>query len=78
MDTAIEQSLLKKIRLLPSEQINEANDFIDFLISKKNKNVALNRLIAYANQADLNRLPDLDEALLMHDVQVVRQARKAH
>jgi hypothetical protein len=78
MDTATEQRLIEKIRTLPLDQANEAVDFIDFLVNKNSKKKALNRLLALGQRSETSNLPNLDEAKLMQEIRVVRQARNTH
>jgi hypothetical protein len=77
MNTMIEQILISKIRTLTSQQVAEVNDFVEFLITKTRKRLALDRLLAIAPALEATGVAPMNEDEIAAEVKVARTVRYA-
>lgn len=75
--TALEQSLLTKIRTLTPQQMAEVDDFVEFLASRSRRLGALDRILAIAPALEAAGVTPLSEQEIHDEIRVARAERRA-
>lgn len=71
-----EQVIVEKLRQLPSQELAEVEDFVDFLVSRARKAAALDRLLAVAPALALAGAEPMSEDEAADLVRAVRAERR--
>ena len=71
-----EQVIVEKLRQLPSQELAEVEDFVDFLVSRALKAAALDRLLAVAPALALAGAEPMSEDEAADLVRAVRAERR--
>lgn len=77
MNAIAEQALLSKIRTLSPQQMEEVDDFVEFLAAKSRKYAALDRLLAIAPALHAAGIEPMSEEEIEAEIQAVRAERRA-
>ncbi len=72
-----EQVIVEKLRLLPSQQLAEVEDFVDFLVSRAHKSAALVRLLSIAPTLVAAGVAPMSEDEVAEVVQQARAERRS-
>lgn len=75
--TALEDSLLSRIRTLTPEQLGQVDDFVEFLAWRSRRVAALDRLLAIAPALDAAGVRPLSDEEIGAEVRVARTERRA-
>lgn len=75
--TALEQSLMSKIRALTPQQMAEVDDFVEFLASRSRRLAALDRILAIAPALEAAGVPPMSEEESVAEVHAARAERRA-
>jgi hypothetical protein len=76
MNATTEQMLVSKIRALSTQQVAEVEDFVDFLMSKARKRLALERLLAMAPALEAAGVEPINEEDIATEVKAARAQRR--
>ena len=71
-----EQVIVEKLRQLPSQELAEVEDFVDFLVSRARKSAALDRLLAVAPALALAGAEPMSEDEAADLIRAVRAERR--
>lgn len=74
--TAIELQLLERLKQLPPAKVAEVVDFVEFLASREERQLAAVRLGDQLTRLDALRLPLLTEDEVEAEIQATRRARR--
>ena len=77
MNATTEQLLISKLRTLSPQQMEEVEDFVEFLAGKASKRAAFDRLLAIAPALEAAGVAPMTEAEIAAEVQAVRDERRA-
>lgn len=70
------QALITKIQDLPPEELDEVENFIDFLSTKRRRRAALDHLLSVAPALEAAGVPAMTEAELQAEIDAARAARR--
>jgi hypothetical protein len=77
MSARDDELLFEKLRNLPPQQRAEVEDFVDFLASRAQKRIALDRLLTIAPALEAAGVEPMSEEEIDAEVKAVRAARRA-
>lgn len=76
MNTAAEQGLIAKIKILSPQQVAEVEDFVEFLAAKSKRRVALDRLLTVAPALEAAGVQPTNEDEIAAEVEAARLDRR--
>lgn len=71
------RTLLDKLDQLPPKQIEEVEDFVDFLTARVKKKAALDRLLSIAPSLEVEGTEPLSEEEIVAEVKAARKERRS-
>jgi hypothetical protein len=71
--TAIEVSLIEKLKRLPPSRVAEVVDFVDVLAAREERAAAAQRLTEALNKIDALNLPPISDDEIEEEVQAARR-----
>jgi hypothetical protein len=74
--TAIEATLIEKLKRLPPSRVAEVVDFVDFLASREERAAAAQRLTEAIAKIDALGLPPISDEEVAEEVQAAQRARQ--
>jgi hypothetical protein len=75
--TAVEPTLIEKLKQLPPQKLAEVEDFVDFITRKEARRAALDRLLAIAPALEAAGVAPMSEEEIASEIAAVRAERRA-
>ncbi len=75
--SAIEATLIEKLKLLPPQKLAEVEDFVDFIARKEARRAAFDRLLAVAPALEAAGMPRMTEEEIAAEIAAARAERRA-
>lgn len=75
--SAIEATLIEKLKLLPPQKLAEVEDFVDFIARKETRGAAFDRLLSIAPALQAAGVPPMTEEQIAAEIAAARAERRA-
>lgn len=75
--SAIQPTLIEKLKQLPPQKLAEVEDFVDFIARKEARRAALDRLLAVAPALEAAGVPPMSEKEIATEIAAARAERRA-